>query len=130
MYVKANINVNAPFGSPPDSFLFRFTFISDSVFANKDGWIIDNIGLMYYTESVPIIQNNNLISIYPNPTTTELTITSRDKINTVTISNLLGQVMYSHEYNTTQVQVNIADLPKGIYFIKVNGTEVRKFVKL
>ncbi|MFI5195784.1 MAG: T9SS type A sorting domain-containing protein [Chitinophagales bacterium] len=72
---------------------------------------------------------NNKIEIYPNPTTTELTITSTNKLTKVAISNLLGQTVYTHEYNTEQVQVSVADLPKGIYFVKVNGTEVRKFVK-
>lgn len=77
-----------------------------------------------------IVNPYNMVSVYPNPATTELTITSKDKITTIAISNLLGQTMYSNQYNSQQVQVNIADLPKGIYFVKVNGTDVRKFVKL
>lgn len=78
---------------------------------------------------VPIISNVNELSVYPNPTTTTLTITAKDGIKTVVISNLLGQTVYSHYYNAQQVQVDVADLLTGVYLVKVNGTEVWKFVK-
>ena len=75
------------------------------------------------------IQHRLFIEIYPNPTTISLTIISSDKINTVSISNLLGQKMYNNEYNSSEVQIDVADLPNGLYLIRINGTEVRKFVK-
>ena len=68
-------------------------------------------------------------TLSPNPAHKELTISGNDKITLVAITNLLGQTVYSQQYNTQQVQIDVADLPKGIYFIKVNGFEVRKFVK-
>ena len=75
------------------------------------------------------------VIVYPNPASDVLhIILAGSNITTIAITNLLGQTMYSHEYNTSLVQVDIADLPKGIYFVKVNGPdsyrEVRKFVKL
>ena len=73
--------------------------------------------------------NQKAIKIFPNPAITKLTITASDKITTVAITNLLGQTMYSQQYSSQQVQVDVANLSKGIYFIKVNGTEVRMFVK-
>jgi hypothetical protein len=128
-WTQFDINVETLYFSLLDSFLFRFTFISDSVFANKDGWIIDNIGLIYFAESVPIIPNNQRLTIYPNPATTSLTITSQSPINQITITNLLGQTIYSNNYNSEQVQVDVSDLPTGLYFVKVNGSEMRKFMK-
>jgi Secretion system C-terminal sorting domain len=72
----------------------------------------------------------NEVSIYPNPTTTSLTIQSTDQpINQIAITNLLGQTVYTHEYNTEKAELNVSTLPTGIYFIKINNTEVRKFVK-
>ena len=72
----------------------------------------------------------NVIIIYPNPSTNSLTITSTsDKITTVAVCNLLGQTLYTHEHNTEKVQVDVADLPSGVYLIRINGSEVRKFVK-
>jgi sugar lactone lactonase YvrE len=72
---------------------------------------------------------NTAISLYPNPTNTSLTLTSNDRITTIDISNLLGQVVYSHQYNAQQVQLDVAALPAGIYILKINESEVRRFVK-
>ena len=77
----------------------------------------------------PMSLNSSGVIIFPNPTTNELTISASDKIANITISNLLGQTTFTQNYNSTQVQVDVSNLPTGIYFIKVNGTEVRKFVK-
>jgi len=72
---------------------------------------------------------NTMISFYPNPATTELSITCNDKITSIAITNLFGQTVYSHAYNTEQVKLNVADYPTGIYFVRVNGSTVRKFLK-
>lgn len=72
------------------------------------------------------------ISVFPNPATAQLTIQSTDQlINQITITNLLGQAVRSLQFavGRQQVSVDIADLPAGIYFVKVNGGVVRKFVK-
>jgi sugar lactone lactonase YvrE len=69
------------------------------------------------------------IGIYPNPVQSRLTIASSEIINQVTITNFLGQIIYAHEYNTEKVQIDVASLPASVYFIKINGSEVRKFVK-
>lgn len=75
------------------------------------------------------IANQFQTNLYPNPAATSLTITSADNITTLSIINLLGQTLYTHKYNAPQVQVDLTDLLSGIYLVKVNGTEVRKFVK-
>jgi hypothetical protein len=73
---------------------------------------------------------NHEITLYPNPTTSQLTILSTNQpINHVAITNLLGQTTYTHQYDTKDVQIDVADLPSGMYLIKINGSEVRKFVK-
>ena len=79
--------------------------------------------------SVKNVPAKNVVELFPNPATTELTISFSDMITSMTINNLLGQIIYSRQCNSTQVQVDISTLPSGLYFVKVNGTEVRKFVK-
>ncbi len=69
------------------------------------------------------------IDVYPDPATNTLNITSSDKINQITFTNILMQVVFCHYYNTRSVQAGIAELTPGIYFIRINGTEVRKFIK-
>ncbi len=75
------------------------------------------------------ITNSSKSFLYPNPTTNYLTISAQGRINTVTITNLFGQTVYSRDYNAEKVQIDVADLPADVYFIRINGTEVRGFVK-
>ena len=77
---------------------------------------------------VAAIHNSNT-SIYPNPTHESLTIISSGNISNIIITNILGQNVFSSDYSASQVQVNVAALPAGVYFVKINGNEVRKFVK-
>ena len=81
------------------------------------------------TTGIPNISKGASLDIYPNPATTSLTITSSTTIGQVIISDLLGQTVYTSQPNTENVAVNISVLPPGLYFVKVNNTEVRKFVK-
>ncbi|MCW3123493.1 MAG: Serine/threonine-protein kinase PknD [Flavipsychrobacter sp.] len=69
------------------------------------------------------------ITIFPNPVSATLTITSTDKISSVSVSNLIGQTLYNYQYHNLQVQVDVAELPTGVYIVRINDTEIRKFVK-
>ena len=100
-----------------------------------------NLRAYYYIDGVSVVKKSQAyllnvltsakveMNIYPNPATTSLTISASDRITAIAITNLLGQAVYTNQYNSTQVQVDVADLPAGVYFVKVNGLEVRKFVK-
>jgi len=69
------------------------------------------------------------ISIFPNPATTALNISARSPINQITISNLLAQTIFTQNYNADQARIDLSAFPSGLYFLKINGSEVRKFVK-
>jgi len=74
------------------------------------------------------------ISIFPNPATTSLIIQLNTNLRSaaegqITITNLLGQNLLSQNYNSPKVLMDVSTLPSGLYFVKVNGGEVRKFVK-
>ena len=78
---------------------------------------------------VSIVNNLNDFQIRPNPTRSTLVITGSHKISSITITSLQGQAIYAHEYNKEPVEIDVAELQSGVYLIKINGTEVRKFVK-
>ena len=69
------------------------------------------------------------IKIFPNPATAELTITCNTNIHDISIANTVGETVYKNAFGETHVTLNIANLSLGIYFIKINGVEVRKFIK-
>jgi sugar lactone lactonase YvrE len=79
------------------------------------------------------IVNKIQVSIFPNPAYNNLTITSSGIINTISITNPVGQTVFSQTYNIEKAQVNIAGLPPGVYIVKVTDSEgkvtVSKIVK-
>lgn len=85
--------------------------------------------IMPGTNGVPNITQNKSLYIFPNPATSFITITSAESITGITISNLLGQTLINQNNNSKQVQVDVTDLQAGVYLVKINGTDVRKFVK-
>ena len=75
----------------------------------------------------PSPANNTLV--YPNPASTMLTVSSAGRISSVTIYNLFGQITYTALCNSEKMQIDISSSPAGIYFVKVNGVMIEKFVK-
>lgn len=104
-----------------DTVLFRFTFISDSVYSGKDGWMIDNIDFHYWCEGyVPQILNSNLINIYPNPTKGNIYIHSNQQNSehgSVIVYNMQGQEVYKAEKLLPTGYLNLP-LPGGVYTLK------------
>lgn len=75
--------------------------------------------------------DSDTISIFPNPASTEITITSPIKFTNVKIVNSIGQIVQETKYNNT---VSVVELTKGIYFLQLfneNGNliMVKKFIK-
>jgi len=107
------------------------SFDSNSVasFPSIDTMNINIPDHIYVLEITPTEVRATSTNIYPNPSSGIITISAQDKITGITISDLMGQTLFSCKYNSQLVQINIADLPAGVYFVKVDGHEVRKFVK-
>ena len=113
-----------------DTTLFRFTFLSKKNDSLKDGWIIDDLSVEYYVEgAVYQTQAGGQLQIYPNPANDQLNIVSPDVIKSISICNIAGQVIYAHEYNAQNAQITTSAFPPGMYFLKVNDTYIKKFVK-
>ena len=73
---------------------------------------------------------NNTISLYPNPAQEVLNISSSNSITKIEVYDLLGKKVAS---NINASNVNVADLGKGAYIVKVvqeNGSVIAKqFIK-
>ncbi|MFL9844100.1 T9SS type A sorting domain-containing protein, partial [Flavobacterium rhizosphaerae] len=70
------------------------------------------------------------LMVYPNPAQELLTVTYRDAITKVVITNVLGQTVLEQTANTTTVQVNVASLPGGNYLVQVQTASGAANVKI
>ena len=82
------------------------------------------------------INNNNFennISIYPNPTSNIVNIAFSKKYKNINITlyNSIGEVLINKQYyNTNLEQINLSNLSKGIYFIRIENNTINIFEKI
>lgn len=71
--------------------------------------------------------------ISPNPSSDKITISSQVNMETITIFDISGKVMYQEILNSKNLQIMVADFPAGLYTVKVTGlngkTESSGFLK-
>lgn len=69
--------------------------------------------------------NNVSFKYYPNPVKDILTITSSDKVNSISVYNVAGQLLKTNSNSNT---IDMSTLSTGIYLIKTNiGREIQTF---
>lgn len=72
------------------------------------------------------------VSLYPNPASSELTVSATSSINRIEIANLLGQKVYENAtLGSNQATINVSALQHGAYFVRVftsEGTMTRKLI--
>jgi len=74
-----------------------------------------------------IVAPTPAIDVYPNPSTTHVTVKFRDKDNenyTLILYNRYNMRVMSRQVNTTymkEVRINTFDLPNGIYFLRLTS---------
>lgn len=85
-----------------------------------------------FLEDINDIVNSTLIKVFPNPVNDNLNITSITPIENITISNYIGQIVYSKEIeNSKNVVLNIDFLNSGVYLVNIKTSiseQTRKIV--
>ena len=61
------------------------------------------------------------LSLFPNPSSGLVYMQSNVNVERLEIYNLAGKMLYSTFPNSMEAKMNLADLPKGIYIVKVNS---------
>lgn len=87
------------------------TFTTDTAYASINEYVFNNL------------------SIYPNPSSNGLvTVKNSFNITNVSLYSVVGDKVKSFSTNKTEEKIDVGDLPKGVYFVKVKskGTEVTK----
>ncbi|MDP2234831.1 MAG: T9SS type A sorting domain-containing protein [Bacteroidales bacterium] len=82
--------------------------------------------------SVPGISMSS-VSLFPNPSSSTVSLIMGSDIQEVTITDTSGRIMYKRQVGANSIQIDISDFPGGFYLIHLtsqNETTVRKmFVK-
>ena len=68
------------------------------------------------------------VAVYPNPMNDVLNIQLGDSQSDIVIYNSLGQVVRRYENMSGDMQINVAELNAGLYFVKI-GKEITKVIK-
>ena len=72
--------------------------------------------------------SNVFPTIHPNPTTGLVAITG-DNLRQAEVLNMLGQKVLSTQAGGNELQIDLAALPAGVYFVNVTDSEGRKCVR-
>lgn len=74
--------------------------------------------------------DNANFSYYPNPVKNILNLSYSKEISNVEVFNLLGQRVITHSVNANDAQVDMSNLSKGAYMVKVTSDNQVKTIKV
>ena len=80
-------------------------------------------------------RSSDEINIYPNPVSSQLSISFNQPVQNIKIENTLGQTILDIKINSSDLStqtIDVRNFPNGIYFIKIKSSSdyiVRKFIK-
>ncbi|MBR5983405.1 MAG: T9SS type A sorting domain-containing protein [Bacteroidales bacterium] len=70
------------------------------------------------------------MSIFPNPTSGMLNVTSNEEIDSVEIFNSVGTAVVSNKVAGNNASINMSNLPNGMYFVRVSTANEIETVKV
>ena len=120
-----------------DNGVFDFTEVLGTAY-NITGvmaYSYQKFSIQYRRDSDIQIANNiesefaNAVSIYPNPANSMVNIIT-DGAETITITNLVGQIVKEITVTNSTATINISDLNSGVYFVKLAKQNETATIKL
>lgn len=111
--------------STNDSMIVRFTFSSDSIENNKEGWMIDNISIhrtMIHT--INEVESERYLKIFPNPASDIIHIEAQKLqqfhiIERMLLVNAVGQVVDEWKNIPTKFFINTRKYSNGSYYLNI-----------
>ena len=94
-------------------------------------FVIDDRGQKQYSKVLTDDFNSGVsVSVYPNPATKEITVSSAYSNALLSITDLSGKVFISKRLNATETKLNINKLSAGIYMVILHTSEGNKTTRL
>ncbi|WP_161499211.1 T9SS type A sorting domain-containing protein [Flavipsychrobacter stenotrophus] len=110
-------------------------YYTDGNPTHEDDWLIycktvgEECGHNVWPVGINQVTNDQTIHLFPNPVLNSLTIVTPFDTLSVIISDAVGKVIKSEKCNGGNLVFDLSNIPPGLYFARINGIEVRKFVK-
>ncbi len=108
-----------------DSLMVRFTFLSDSVDNNKEGWIIDNLTVHpTFVHTISEVKQEEYLVASPNPTSGKIQLQAQklDQFHLFEKMELYdseGQLVQTFGSSPTKFDIDISRHASGVYYLKV-----------
>lgn len=92
-----------------------------------------NANTVYQNLATQIITHDNLITVYPNPATSNITITAQNDIQKIELYDVQGRLVLEHLARSEKsINLDVTNRAAGLYFIKITtakGSKLEKLVK-
>lgn len=111
-------------------FRFRFTFTSDSIETNKDGWLIDSFEFTCWGTGIKYDNEKPPIYVSPNPTTNLIYVGTGNSspFKQAKITDITGK----ERFITNESIIDLTSLQSGLYFVEVttdSGNYIKRVIK-
>ncbi len=74
--------------------------------------------------------NDAGISMYPNPASTQISFKYNTQIDTITITNILGQVVFNEKIDSLTTTIDVSGLSNGLYIVTITAENKELSAKL
>lgn len=108
-----------------DSVQLKYTFLTDTIGPQKEGWMLDNFYLQVATpHTLAYLEKEGAdIGLYPNPTNGILNIYADPNknhiIEEIKVYDIKGSLVKQYGRTPRKFYIDLTDLPNGNYVIKV-----------
>lgn len=112
--------------------IFKYKSVTPGPKGAWGAWEVNDVKIVDPSAvGVNSVKESIAVQIYPNPATSKLNVNVGDISASVAIFDITGKMVNSFENVSGNLEMNVNNLNKGVYMVKVNSgnaTEVKKVV--
>jgi hypothetical protein len=112
-YILIKFYDDDPYVDEAIAWVDQVTFI-----VNSENLVLNGSFESWPSVGIGEMAEENVLSVYPNPTSDHLSVTGLSEMDRVVLQNVLGQTVLHAETNAQdQIKLNLNGLDKGMYFV-------------